>query len=55
MEKSGGTKPVKLRVSENLNDIKQLINDISGSYKGHQSILAIKNIVSASYLESFKF
>ena len=55
MEKNSGTKPVKLRVSEYLNDNEQLINDILESNKGHPNILAIKDIISALYLKSFKF
>ena len=48
VEKRGGTKPVKLGVSENLNGDEEIVNDISEPYK-HSSILAIKNIRSGKF------
>ena len=53
VQKSDGSKLVKLGVSRNLYGNAKSINDILWSYKGHPSILANKDMVSLVNLENF--
>ena len=46
---------IKLEMSTDLNDNSQITNDIYESYKEHQSILSIKNMVSTSNLNNLWF
>ena len=46
---------IKLEMSTDLNDSSKITNDIYESYKEHQSVLSIKDMVSTSNLNNLWF
>lgn len=55
MDQKSGVKMIKLEMSTDLNDSSKITNDIYESYKEHQSVLSIKDMVSTSNLNNLWF